>query len=159
MGWLAAAVFAAIIIWLLILYPGFRYAVGGLIVLFSIYTYAEAERNEKREKMAASLIRVSDLKFKDENLTTGSLGRFSARVTNTSVHNLRSIEIRFWIEDCDTAMAACNIVGEDDETSYVSIPAGQTRLLEERPYFQNLPPLQNPKFRYSVKGIVAELPP
>jgi hypothetical protein len=106
---------------------------------------AEKDRAERasQEYVAATAIKLADLKFENVNLKKASygLGDFvlDGMVTNNSAFPLGTIYFEVTITDCQNG--TCRVVGQTTTSASVTVPASQVRGFSSRALrFDNLPP-------------------
>lgn len=165
MTWLATIIAIIAVVFFAIAYPGFR---KFLLVLFvgliaagvGIYLYFENEsrQREKRELLARSLIRNSEVEF--QNLVmSDSYGSWKIKglVKNNSRYPIEKIKLAVEVSNCDGNKRNCIVVGTDDDvTSYLDIPPGQARALESFVTLRNLPQLTDWNWSYRVGYVQAK---
>jgi len=155
--------------------PGFRAVVIGVVVLTAIAIFALTQNSNKQtevrqqqqarqELWATTAISPQELALTDVSLTKDEFQSWQLKgtVTNNSKITLGSISFLVTIKDCPRT-DDCKIIGQEN-TSTMSedfgrkplVPAGQVRLF--RTYgmkFANMPPAGNPRWEYEVIRIRA----
>ena len=157
MGWFLAVVVILVVLSLAIASPGFRYFLLFGSLGIGLYFWSLQEQEEKRILRARSAIKVSEIEITDARLSMDRFGKFSARITNNSKFPLRTLTLRISIEDCVEKGTQCRVVGEDDVSQYLSVPASQVRAMDTYANFSNLPALKNPRWFYRIETVEADL--
>jgi hypothetical protein len=166
MVWLAAIIAIIAFVFFAIAYPGFRkFLLGSFVALIAtgvgIYLYSENEsrQREKRELLARSLIKNSEVEF--QNLVMSSdFGTYKIKglVKNNSRYQIETINLTVAVSNCDANGKNCVVVGTDNNVSgySIDIPPGQARALDAYVTLRNLPPLTNWNWSYQVGYIQAK---
>lgn len=134
-------------------FPRFRKAllilIGVLVVgFFALYEYEQTE-----EKASRSRIANTDVHLTETRLIVRSPGSYTliGRLRNgSSQYSIQSLRVRLTLRDC-VSKTKCDAIGETTQSLSISVPPGQTRGVEERVYFSNLPGLKgNLQWDYAV---------
>ena len=135
MIWLSAIV----VLFFLVLFPGFRKFVLGLVVAIALiaYLYTEnekAEREKSRTRIARSEIDLTDVTLKPEYSTYKLAGRVK---NNSRIYTLSSITLKVTMQDCPKQESpdGCVRIGEESESIYVNVPPAQARDFDRSVYF------------------------
>jgi hypothetical protein len=133
MGWLIAVIVILVIIYFMIISPGFRiFAIvtigaAGLFVWWIIEKdkRSDVERRAqeyRQEQVATSLIMPEDLHLTDLTIRKRTLDwELTGKVTNQSQHTLTKFSLAVVVREGDI------IVGETTESISVTVPPGQLR--------------------------------
>jgi hypothetical protein len=178
-GWLIAIIVLIALIWFMIVSPGFRYFIIGIVVLgvIAIYGWFEHEKKESerqqqigaaQERAALSAITPSDIALDKVQLKKehGSSWTLTGNVTNNSKYHLGSLGFMVRVEDCpewavdhnqkDHIQKECITIGQETARAYVSVPPGQMRVFSSASiYFKGMPATDNPRWRYEITEIRA----
>ncbi|HYA47100.1 MAG TPA: hypothetical protein VEF92_06060 [Burkholderiales bacterium] len=128
----------------------------GVLVLgfFALYEYQQAEEKASRGRIA-----TTDVQLTETRLIVRSPGAYTltGRLRNGSAQfSIESLQIRLTLRDC-VSKNRCETIGETTQPLSVSVPPGQTRGVEERVYFSDLPSLKgNLEWDYAVVEIRAK---
>jgi hypothetical protein len=140
-------------------FPRFRSALLVLIGVLAVgvivfYAYQQMEEKASRGRIANTDVHLTELR-----LIPRSPGAYTlvARLRNGSAQfTIQSLQIRLTLRDC-VSKNQCETIGETIQNLSLSVPPGQTRGLEERMYFSNLPSLKgNLEWNYAVVEIRAK---
>ena len=166
MEWIAVVLAFSAVTYFCIISRSFRRIMLGILALAAvvgviggIYAYVEQVRSTKKRAIEASLITSSDLEFSQMNAKRPAYSSYwdvTGVVKNNSSHEVKELTLTVTISNCDDTNTNCTIVGSDDATDWVVIPPGQARQMKLLAGFDNLPTLENWRWQYSVKSIVAE---
>jgi hypothetical protein len=177
MHFLIGALVVLAIIWFMIVSPGFRKIVVGLVVLVSLgvawLVYNSNEENKLRqrqqaenERFAVTAIRAEDLLLSDVTLKKeGTYWYLKGSITNNSKFALGKIGFQVTIQDCPQPQN-CKVIGQDATSansgsySYSDrtpiVPATQVRLFSTYPMeFKNMPAASTPQWSYKITEIRA----
>jgi hypothetical protein len=161
-GWLIAIIVLIVLIWFMIVSPGFRYFIVAIVVLGGLAIYGWIEKENKdderrqkeraaQERAALSAIPRSDIALDKVQLKKESSSwTLTGNVTNNSKHHLNSIGFIVRFEDCPLPMSdtdwavddkkECITVGEETARAYVSVPPAQMRAFSSPAiYFKGVP--------------------
>jgi hypothetical protein len=165
MAWLAAIIAIIAIIFFAIAHPGFRRFLLGLFVAIiaacvGLYLYVQNEtrQQEKRQELARSLIKNSEVEFQNLVMSNNyGSWRIKGLVKNNSRYQIEKIKLTVAVSNCDGNKSNCIVVGTDDDvSSYLDIPPGQARGLDTFVSFRNLPQLTDWNWSYRVGYIQAK---
>ena len=161
MGWLAAALVFIFVASLAIRHPAFRRALlaiiavlGGAAVVAILYAttestlHAEAER-EKWQKVIPWGVQLN-LKLRYQPDFTSF--RIEGTATNNTGSDISALRISVQIQDCATA---CVVVGETTTESYVTIPSGQRRAINQSLFFTDVPSISKLSWNYDLLNVRA----
>jgi hypothetical protein len=176
-GWLIAIIVLIALIWFMIVSPGFRIFIIGIVVLGVIAIYGwikheekESERGQQaaaaQDRAALSAITPSDIALDKVQLKKdGSSWTLTGNVTNKSKYHLGSLGFKVWVEDgcSDWAEAdhapkkeECITVGQETGRVYVFVPPGQMRAFSlPAIYFKGMPATNSPRWRFEITEIRA----
>jgi hypothetical protein len=159
----AAALVVAVI--LFIKFPAFRkltlvaVAVGTVgVVLFLAYYHEQEEEKVRNREAAKHLVAPKSLDFEDMRLGKGYGDNFhlTGRVNNNSQFTITAITVKVSISDCDSS-GHCDVVGDKQEESYLRIPPGQARDLNENLFMDQGTEIRNTmQWNYSIPDVSAE---
>ena len=168
MGWLIAIIVSIALIYFMIVSPGFRYIIIGIVVLGGIAIFAwvkneDKERERQRqiaaaqERAALSAISATDIALADVQLKKeSSWWVLKGNVTNNSKYTLGSLGFIVRIEDCPP-QKGCITIGQESVLATVSVPPGQMRAFSSRAMdFKGMPAASNPRWRYEITEIRAD---
>jgi hypothetical protein len=143
-----------LVVMVMVAYPAFRnfvfivlLIIGGGIwwLIDSSNKEAEKSRAERsaQEYIAATAIKLADLKLENVNLKKASYGLsdfiLDGTVTNNSAFALGTMYFEVTFTDCQNGN--CRVVGQTTGSAAVTVPAGQVRALNSYALrFDNLPP-------------------
>ena len=135
MAWVAGVVGVVAFIYFMIRFESFR----GIVILLAVgiggYVWWDNNENKKRTQLAETLIPKSQVHLTDTRLSIGSLGELTGKVRNSSTkYTLSGLTLKITIRDCPTKKSiskGCDIVGENEVYSRVTIPPGQVRSISE----------------------------
>ena len=168
MGWLIAILVLIALIFFMIVSPGFRYLIIGIVVLGGIAIYGwikyeekESERRQRtaaaQERAALSAISRTDITLDDVQLKKeSSWWVLKGNVTNNSKYRLGSLGFIVRIEDCPP-QKGCITIGQESVRAIVSVPPGQMRAFSSYSIdFKGMPAASSPRWRYEITEIRAD---
>ncbi len=152
----------------MVAYPPFRNFVFVVLFLIGGGTWwlidssnksAEKSRAERsaQEYIAATAIKLADLKLENVNLKKTSYGHsdfiLDGTVTNNSAFPLGTMYFEITITDCQNGN--CRVVGQATGSASVTVPAGQVRAFNSYALrFDNLPPVNGARtWSYKVTNL------
>ena len=125
MGWLIAIILSIALIFFMIVSPGFRYIIIGIVVLsgIAIYVLIEKDKNESerrrqsdaaQERAALSAISATDIALDNVQLKKeSSWWVLKGNVTNNSKYRLGSLGFIVRIEDCPNTRTCHETVSQE----------------------------------------------
>jgi hypothetical protein len=139
---------------LMIVSPGFRYIVIGLVVLGGLFIWGAIEKNNKeaaaRDYVERTSIKKEDLDLANVKLAKDVYWSLSGTVTNRSAFALGSMTFSVQMQDCPTENT-CIVIGESRATAYsLNVPPKQMRTFSASAEFSNMPQAAKPVWRYSL---------
>jgi len=153
MEWLAGIV----VLILLVVSPGFRLLVGGLIMLAALVGGSIFLWDKLEGRLSLTRIQRSDLVFEDVKLNSGySSYTLAGRVKNNSPkYILTEVTFVVTMKDCfgQGQSQNCTIIEESNSHAYLNVPPGQARDFNEYIYFSSLKPKGHLEWSYSVSQI------
>jgi hypothetical protein len=156
MAWLIGIV----VLVLLVISPGFRRLAGGLIALALMIGGIFYLKNEQEERQSLTRIKVSELDFESVTLSPNySSYKLAGRIKNNSPkHTLKQVTFVVTMQDCAAQSQNCVTIGENKETTFLTIPPGQARDFQESVYFSGsrLNPKGHMEWQYTVSQIRGE---
>jgi hypothetical protein len=162
MAWLFGIVLVVLFVILMIKYPGFR--IGTLIValLIGAGTWMAIENEDRKDKRAASLIKKTEIEFRDLRLSLSTYGSHDLKgsLKNLSQeHTLKSLTMLVKAFDCPEKKLTprCEVICESREHIYIRVPPGQVRQINEYVTFSHMPKARNFLWSYSVEKVTAAL--
>ncbi len=154
MGVLAGVIAAIAIVWLAIVYEGFRNFLILLVVAGGVYWFY----NDQQEKKSFQLIKSKELFLSNVVLSHdyGDSYTVSGEVKNNSFsYNVDDIYITAFIQKCDEKKS-CVTVGQNDTNLYTSVPSQQVRTFKGYVTFRDMPDLgKNWSWFYVITKIKA----
>jgi hypothetical protein len=167
MGWLIAILVVIALIFFMIVSPGFRYVIIGIVVLGGIVIYGwiekEKKETERRQEIAAAQERaaLSAISTTDIALDAVQLKKevswwvLTGNVTNNSKYRVGSLGFLVRIEDCPP-QKGCITIGQESVRANVSVPSGQMRAFSSHSIeFKGMPAAISPRWRYEITEIRA----
>jgi hypothetical protein len=161
MVWLFLSVLLVVVVYLAIQSQGFRKALRVcLAVLFilgvgvaGLLYYLQIER-DKQQELSRRLIRLDEIVFTDTVLgqTYGSW-RVKGNVTNRSSHELSGFTIKIEVQDCPVSSDRCTTIGEQEVSTYLSVPPNQMRAFESHVSLYNMPQPKKWAWSYTVQEL------
>jgi hypothetical protein len=162
MVWLFLSVLLVVAVYLAIQFPAFRKALGVCLVLLLVlvaagvawFYYAKLE-DDRRAELSRRLIRPDEIVFTDTTLgqSYGSW-KVKGKVTNRSAHELSGFTLKIVVRDCPVPGGpSCMTIGEDEVSTYLSVPPNQTRAFEKFVYLRNMPEPTKFGWSYTVQEI------
>jgi hypothetical protein len=123
----------------------------------------QEEERQKWSRVSTDSIRVRDVGLSTPIIINGStyMRNFRAVLTNKSAFPISQLDLRLRIYDCTgetrSDYSNCEIVGEAKSTASISVPAGQTRLIEVPTTFGEIPHVRNTMvWNYQILGVRTE---
>ena len=149
MVWLFLSVVLIVVVYLAVQFPAFRKAIwvclAGLFVLVAVgvgWLYYVKIQEDKRAELSRRLINPDEIVFTDTVLgeSIGGLWRVKGNVTNRSSHELSGFTLKIVVRDCPVpGESFCTTIGEDEVSTYLSVPPSQTRAFEEQVTLRDMP--------------------
>lgn len=129
-------------VWLVIKFPGFRIAVG-VIVVGIVGTIAYWTYSDHRSHL---LVKPNELAFSNVRLKRdfGSSYTVIGTIKNNSPHTLTGVALRVTLQDCPKG--SCVTIGQDNAEVYSIIPPSQMRTFDGDLYFSDMPTPQAPRW-------------
>jgi len=164
MGWVLGIIAFIVFIWAMIVFPKFRWGILGFIAITSVSIWLYLEYDKRLTAQSRLKIKKDELTLSDVRLFNdyGSSYTIVGKIKNLSqTHTLKKFGIRVEAFDCPKKKKhkkqKCEVIGQDTETVYVSIPPNQVRKFDEHLYFSDLPTVEG-KFvwDFDVTWIEAE---
>jgi len=146
MGWFLGIGAFLLFIWGMVKFPKFRWGMLATIAIISISIWLYTEREKELTSQSRLKIKRDELALSDVRLHNdyGNSFTIAGKIKNLSHnHTLKKFGIRVELFDCLKKEKAkkqnCEIIGQDAETVYVSIPPNQVRQFDEYLHFSDLP--------------------
>jgi hypothetical protein len=125
-----------------------------LVVGVAGWLYSLKIDGDKQQELSRRLIRPDEIAFTDAALgqTYGSW-RVKGNVTNRSAHELSGFTLKIKVQDCPVSSDRCTTVGENEVTTYLSVPPNQMRAFEEFVYLRDMPQPKKLAWSYTVQEV------
>ncbi|TMJ94465.1 MAG: hypothetical protein E6G74_22965 [Alphaproteobacteria bacterium] len=163
MVWLFLSVVLIVVVYLAVQFPAFRKAIwvclAGLFVLVAVgvgWLYYVKIQEDKRAELSRRLINPDEIVFTDTVLgqSIGGLWRVKGNVTNRSSHELSGFTLKIVVRDCPVpGESFCTTIGEDEVSTYLSVPPSQTRAFEEQVTLRDMPESTKWGWTYIVQEV------
>jgi hypothetical protein len=125
-----------------------------VIVAGAASLYYMKIESDKYEERSRRLIRPDEIAFTDTVLgqTYGSW-RVEGNVTNRSAYELSGFTLKIKVQDCTVSGDHCTTVGEDEVSTYLSVPPNQTRAFDHYVSLYNMPKLTKWGWTYTIQEV------
>jgi hypothetical protein len=163
--WLFLSVVLIVVVYLAVQFPAFRKPICVCLALLFIVVAARVGllyyvkiEDDKRAELSRRLIRPDEIVFADTVLsqTIGSLWRVKGNVTNRSSHELSGFTLKIVVRDCPVpGEPFCTTIGASEVSTYLSVPANQTRAFEELVSLRDMPESTKWGWTYTVQEVRA----
>jgi hypothetical protein len=159
--WLFLSVLLLVGVFLAIYFPALRKALRVcLAVLFIVvaggaaWLYYINVQEHKRAELSRRLIRPDEIVFTDTVLrqSYGSW-RVKGNVTNRSSHELSGFTLKIELQDCPVPDDRCTTIGENEVSTYLSVPPNQMRAFESYVSLYDMPQLTKWGWTYTVQEV------
>ena len=165
MVWLFLSVVLLVAVYLAVQFPAFRKAVGVCLALLVIvvaagagWLYYENLEDQKRRELSRRLTSPNEISITDAVLgqTYGSW-KVKGNVTNHSSHELSGLTLKIKVQDCPISSGRCTTIGENDVSTYLSVPPNQMRAFEQYVSLHDMPTLTKWQWSYDIREVRAKL--
>lgn len=163
----AAVVLVLGILCLLFMSRAFRRVAGvflviaavGVLILVAWWQANQAQQKRKQE-LAKTYVKTNQVELIDPRVSFSSYNgrpdRITGRIRNNSTYGIQSVEVRLVFEDC-LPSNKCEMVGDEKEEIYISIPPNQSRDFEEYISGPTISPKGKIAWSYQVTSVSARV--
>lgn len=161
MIWLFLSVLLVVLVYLAIQFPAFRKALRVCLTVLFIAVVAGAAwlyygklEEDKQRELSRRLIRPDEIIFTDTVLgqTYGSW-KVKGNVTNRSPNELSGFTLKIKVQDCPVSGDRCTTIGENEVSTYLSVPPNQMRAFESYVSLYDMPEPKKWGWTYTVQEV------
>jgi hypothetical protein len=161
MVWLFLSVLLVVVVYLAIQSPAFGKALRVCLAVFFIvvagvagWLYYIKIDGDKQQELSRRLIRLDEIVFTDTVLgqTYGSW-KVKGNVTNRSAYELSGFTLKIKVRDCPVSGDRCTTIGENEASTYLSVPPNQMRAFEAFVHLRDMPQPKKLAWNYTVQEL------